>query len=474
MQHKNFGRFIFWGIVASCIVNIIGWFVTLHEGEASRLAATTARILHNYRQSGLLEGIISNAGEAPFTLWVSGIFMAILGPNHIAYRIPGFLAMIFCLFSVNRLARIYCTPGVSKLATLITATLQSTFILNENVNPDTYATAFYTFTIWQLAACLRDKRLQNFILTLLGLALVIISKGTLDDTSSRFTPFSLSIILLWSFSPWTIFLILGIWQQLKAAWKDKRGKNAAYRSLPLYALLAPFILLSLNPYQTTTDAFLLYPLGAIFAAEYISRTFYEQPAPVFAKKIYIIQVVLCYLALALLFWIVWYPFSDNNYYGLIHYMGMLSIFTWLVFFSSFRNKLLICCIVIAIGGNLVLNSYYYPNLSRYQAGSTLGLLAKTDGVEDNRLFSYQAGAPYTLEFYSGVRIRETGDFRKLIAQKNCWVYTHQHLLEEFRALRPDLRILGSSNDFPFSGVNITFLNPNSRNQVISRKILLKL
>jgi hypothetical protein len=466
--HKELSRIASWGLSAALMVGVAGWFVSLPDGDIARYAAMSMELArtHDYINNP------SAAAEPALLVWLSGLSMTIFGPNHMAYRIPGLLPDLIALYAVYRYAKSRYSAETAWLAALILGTTRAMFLMSQEVGPENFLAAFFMFSFWQLAEYWQHRKLRNLVFCVAGTGLFILSKGSVESNDFQFTPFRLGINLLFGFAPYSLLVLLALWERIKIM-VGSPSKTTHYERLSFYGLVIPFILLSLNPYQSERDGFILFPLAAVMVADFIIKSFYGARSKSY-RWLYVIQVVLSYLVIAFLFSLVWFPFPDHNYYGLIHFMALLSALTWLVFFSTNRHKLVLSCTILAVGSNLILNSYYYPNLSIYRAGYHLGLSAREDGVQFGRFYSYQAGNSPALHFYSGIPVQQTNDFKGLVTMKNCWVYTRESFLDEFRALRPDLKIIGRCADLKTANPDLAFLDPRTRDTAIRQMVLIRL
>jgi len=287
------------------------------------------------------------------------------------------------------------------------------------------------------------------------------------------SPFFLSHSTLWAFAPWSLFLVLGLADRIRSLFQYFRGKSGPGELISFFGLLLPFAALSASRYQLPHYAFVVYPLGAIMTADYMVRIFYESK-PNWSRGLYIFQISILYITIALFFWLVWFPFPYENEFGLILFIVVLGIFTWIIFWLATPHKLVLACTVFIIGLNLILNSYFYPNVLKYQAGSELGIAAKNAGAREGNLYSYQAGTPHSLNFYSQVLVKETEDFIDLVSKKNCFVFTNADLLEKFRSARPDLEVIDYAGDYPVTRLKGKFLSPSTRDQTLTKKMLIRL
>lgn len=462
MLRRDLLRITGWGLFAVILVCVTGWFAIIPDGSQARIAATALDMLKTGRDNG-------SSGVSGTVLGILTTSMRVFGKNHTALRIPGILAILCSLYFTYRFARVYYSFEISLLTVIVLATTQATFLLSAGITSIHYLCVCYVFTLWQICGWLRDRKLLNLVLVVAGATALILLRDRPAETDLRYTDPLLTIFP--TFIPWTIFLALGLWSTGKRV--TSRLAASGHELFVLTAFVFPMVWSYFSPSRTVFDVFLAYPAGALITSSYLYRVLYAQPGDV-AKTLAYVHIVAAYAGLAVLFCLVWFPFPENNYYGLIHFMALLSVLTWLIFFSAIRNKVVIGCVVFAIGSNLILTTYFYPNVSNYEAGARLGMIVRANGDAPGKLLSYQAGNPNTLRFYAGMPVEESNDFAKVIATKDCWVYTHQSLLNEFRAMRPDLRIAGTTSDFQGSLWDIRFLDPGSRKTLLTQKVLLRL
>ncbi len=286
-------------------------------------------------------------------------------------------------------------------------------------------------------------------------------------------PFFLSHNTLWAFFPWSLFLVAGLIREAKNIFLYVRGKAEQKEFLIFFGCLLPFMALSASAYQLPHYAFVVYPLGAIITAKYILYLFYES-ANRGSKILYVIQTsVLCLLMIAV-FALVWFCFPEKNTLALVFYVGLLAAFISVAFVLKTSHKLILISLVSAIGVNLILNSYFYPGLLEYQAGSEMATKALENGLEKGKFYSYKAGQPWAMNFYTDMTIPANDDFETLIQQKDILIYTKEEFVKDFQDKRPDLQVIYCMGEYPVSTPRMKFLNPATRPETLKRKCLIKL
>lgn len=465
MLEKDLLKTTRWALLAAVLIWLIGWLMLIPEDLSAQVAAVAAETVKNGR-------LTEETDISPPIIAMSVAAMRTFGINQLSLHVPGFMALLFTLFCTYRLALLYAGRESAILAVLILATAQATFLVNNELGDASYLAACYVLLLWQVDAYRKHRRLIHILLAAAGVTGLIVIKNKFPDMSGHF-PTDPLLTLLTTFTPWTIFLILALVEAVQRLVSRERVPLEKTELTLLIAVVVPFVFIYLNPFRATFDIYMAYPVAAVVTSGYVIRRLKSDPAS-FSGVLAYVHSVAAYGALAMLFCLVWFVFPADNYYGLIHFMALLSVLTWLIFFSRTRNKLIAGCVVFAIGANLVLTTYFYPNIYEYQAAAKIGILARNTGVPRHKLFSYQAGTPYSLRFYSGAEVTEVKDFGQLVVMKDCYVYTHQNLVGEFRAMRPDLKIVGSSEEYTRRVLDFRFLDPASRASHTTSKVLIKL
>ncbi len=543
-----------WGILSSCAVYIIGWFINVMDPDSAQYASITREMLERGDYLTFTDQGREYLDKPPLLFWFSGISFKIFGINNVAFRIPAFLATMLALYSTFKLAALYYDKKTGYLAALILATIQATFLINHDVRTDTNLICWFVFSMWQVAAYLENKKPLHFILAFTGIGLAMLAKGPIGlvapglgifmhltlqkDWKTLFNPvwllgllivaivllpmsyglytqfdqhpekvvngltgvsglrfyywtqsfgritgenvwknnvgpFFLSHNTLWAFFPWSLFLMLGLIREAKNIFLHLTGKTKQKEFLIFFGLLLPFMALSASAYQLPHYAFVVYPLGAIITAKYILHIFYEADISG-ARVLYIIQTSVHYILLIGVFALVWFCFPEHNSVAVFLYVLLAAALISVTFIIKTHHKFILACTIVAVGVNLILNSYFYPELLKYQAGSEMATKALENGLSKGNFCSYKAGTPWAMNFYTDMTIPAIDDFESLIQKKNILIYTKEEFLKDFQERRPDLQVIHCMGEYPVSTPRLKFLNPETRQETLKRKCLIKL
>src|SRR5690242_19237846 len=123
-------KITFYGILAACLVYVVGWFITVMDPDSAQYASITREMLERGDYLTFTDQGREYLDKPPLLFWLSGISFKLFGINHIAFRIPAFLATLLALYSTFKLAEVYYGKRTGYLAALLLATVQATFLIN--------------------------------------------------------------------------------------------------------------------------------------------------------------------------------------------------------------------------------------------------------------------------------------------------------------------------------------------------------
>lgn len=156
---------------------LAGMFVDVFEIDAAQYAtmardmADSGDFLHLYdRGADYLD-------KPPLIFWLSALSFKLFGVGTFSYKLPSLLFALLALWSTYRLTRLLYNERTAYMATLILATTQAFFVMNNDVKTDMYLIGSMTFAIWQLAWYVRGGKWWNMQLGFVGIGLGMLAKG---------------------------------------------------------------------------------------------------------------------------------------------------------------------------------------------------------------------------------------------------------------------------------------------------------
>jgi 4-amino-4-deoxy-L-arabinose transferase-like glycosyltransferase len=195
-------------------------------------------------------------------------------------------------------------------------------------------------------------------------------------------PFFFFHTVLWAFLPWSIFLYAAVF---------KRGKKEFYC---ISGAVATFLLFSLSSFQLPHYLNIIFPFFAIITADYI-LSLKKQRFYVITLRVITILIGVAIVGL----WVLYRP--AINYFTIVILLVVIGLFV------RFKEVFFRACLA-SVALNLFLNGMFYPDVLKYQSGSSAAFYAnkelsgRTVGLYkwNSYAFNYYLDAP--LERYDSI------------------------------------------------------------------------
>ncbi len=207
--------------------------------------------------------------------------------------------------------------------------------------------------------------------------------------------------MLWSFLPWVICFLLGLFFALKDIITQKFKLGATGEWISTGGFITTYCILARSQAQLPHYIFVVYPLAAIIAAKFLYRLFYTEELLRWRRPLLIIHGViflLLWIAVSLLMKL---PFPAIPWYVFI--LAILAalrcarlLFSKVTIIPSFLRA----AFFTVIGVNLFLNGFFYPNLMKYQLGNTAATFINEKKLDKTKLVQYNIDMSRALGFYA--------------------------------------------------------------------------
>jgi 4-amino-4-deoxy-L-arabinose transferase-like glycosyltransferase len=204
------------GLIGLCILSwLAGWQIPLMEIDAVQYANISREMLLHKNFLQLYDQGRDYLDKPPMLFWLSSASMWIFGIHDWAYRLPSFLFSILAVYSTYRFALLYYSSRVALLSALVLASSQALFLINHDVRTDTMLMGWVIFSIWQLAAWLRNRKWISIVLAASAIAGGMMTKGPIALMVPVFA-FSVHFLMSRSFAMFfrweylVMILIIGI------------------------------------------------------------------------------------------------------------------------------------------------------------------------------------------------------------------------------------------------------------------------
>ena len=159
------------------VAYIGGLFLHIMEIDAAQYAAMSMEMLKTHHFLKLYDGGGAYLDKPPLLMWLSSLSFYLFGISDFTYRLPSFLATILAVYSTYRLAKQWYGNTIAIWSALILASCQAFFLFNNDVKTDNLLTSMVIFSIWQLSAYIRNKKVIDLLAGFVGVAMAMLAKG---------------------------------------------------------------------------------------------------------------------------------------------------------------------------------------------------------------------------------------------------------------------------------------------------------
>ncbi|MEI6411453.1 MAG: glycosyltransferase family 39 protein, partial [Bacteroidota bacterium] len=280
-------------------------------------------------------------------------------------------------------------------------------------------------------------------------------------------------VYLWAFLPWSLLLIMAVWQRLRNLIQQKFRLPAGDEAFSIGAFLLTFVALSLSKYKLPHYVFVTLPWAAVLTARLIASA--GPKLWVWMTRIqYFVYGVLALAAVLMPAFV--FPTTNSLVWGAL-LMGILGLGYRIYQAPNTTDKDRfvqrgLIAVLIAAGS---LNFYFYPNLLPYQSTSALMQAAREQHIPADKIVFFRRHG-HALDFYNGQLLEKmdsVAQIRQTAIMKNgIWVYTNLTGKTELEQAGVPFEVTMSFNHFQVALLKPAFLNPAARARTLDPVFLL--
>ncbi len=292
-------------------------------------------------------------------------------------------------------------------------------------------------------------------------------------------PFFFVHSLAWSFLPWTLGLIgagvLFIQSAIKN-WTEFIRSKSEWISFGGFWL--PFIALSASHYKLPHYIYVVFPMAAVMTANFLHEI--EQRESKFNFNwLNIPQAVVlfgCWGFGALIF--VWF-FPITNPVLILIGIGGFVAFLWALIhhFEQRLSKFLWMSLVSSLSVNVLMATWFYPQVLNYQSSSQTGKWMLENGLANQPLYITKVNAR-SIDVYTHKTAIEisTSDLDTLLKRNpRFYLFTNEEGLQEIiDAGNCQWKVIRKNDDYPAALLSMNFGNPQKRPDVLRKTYLLEI
>ncbi len=279
--------------------------------------------------------------------------------------------------------------------------------------------------------------------------------------------------MFWSFLPW-IFIFL--WAFVAKAFtivKEGLFKVGAER-ISFFGFLLTYLVLSRSQAQLPHYIFVVFPLAATLVAAHLAPLLEKSDRLSKAVKwLYRFHLFIFFILLVAMGLIINIPFGKMGWWSVFILFG-----TFIYMLNLFRSKKglvqkwVTMSLVLMIGLNLIMNSFFYPNLLKFQWGNQLAKEASTQNLDIKKVATYKIPNSYAFHYY-GQHIFPVIKDSSLL-KEGQWIVVDSLPAKQVMADFPNSKILYKGNRFHVTLLTLQFLNPATRAAELTPFVLMEL
>ncbi len=155
----------------------INLFIDAMDVDATQYAAMSFEMIEQGNFLTFTDRYANYLDKPPLVFWLVSTSYRLFGISNWSFKLPSLLFALLGIYSTFRLARLYYTLSIARLAALILATTQAMFLITNDCRTDTLLLGAVAFSLWQLGAYLKDNKIPNLLGAFFGIGLAMLAKG---------------------------------------------------------------------------------------------------------------------------------------------------------------------------------------------------------------------------------------------------------------------------------------------------------
>lgn len=278
---------------------------------------------------------------------------------------------------------------------------------------------------------------------------------------------------LWLFLPWTVIAIFAYWLRLKAFYKVGFRYIRGLEFLTLGGITFIFLLISFAQFKLPHYMNIMMPLYSVLTASYL-YSLYTHAKEKELKALLTVQSFILGVVFIFSMLVCFYVFKFSLWYANFLLVGLLiSIVYYVLKTEAAHLRMITLSVCSALLLNTVMNIQFYPDLLRYQAGSTMANIVKENNIPVEKIYKINGGHTWGLDFYNRCPVKITST-TGLSSMNDVWVYVKEDELKKLSNIGFDWDKQFVVDQFRITRLNLKFLNPSSRRRQLSQRYLIHL
>ena len=281
---------------------------------------------------------------------------------------------------------------------------------------------------------------------------------------------------LWAFAPWSLLALGALISGIRKGWQQPKQTHW----LQLAGWVLPFVALSLSRYKLPHYIFVTFPFAALSAAAWLQEMETQQRYRKLIRWLMLVFVPVMLLLLICIPIFIFPPAGGADYLLLLYVLGFIAVAVWM--YSRMRSGLdwsgsagaLAVTALTAVVLNGAMNSYFYPQLLRYQAPAQAARDVQALQIPLDS-FRYAPQRPpniHSFEFYTG-RIQTWFHWSDIDICKPFYTLCQRNYLDSLDLHGCGYTLYRSYADFRPTVLRLPFLNTFTRAEAVDSLYLIR-
>jgi 4-amino-4-deoxy-L-arabinose transferase-like glycosyltransferase len=300
----------------------------------------------------------------------------------------------------------------------------------------------------------------------------VTGESSWDNDSS---PFYFIPTFMWMFLPWSFWFIWAFVKEIIAIVKKRFRIDENEEAIAIGGFILIFIALSMSRYKLPHYIMVIMPLASLLLAKHFWIWQKSLTKDKVASILKWVHMGLILVLVGLSTWLAVYIFPFPSRQILIA-ESIIFIFAVMALVYNRGAWRIIASTAIAVTSiNLLLNTWFWPQLLDYQSGSAIGKQILKEGVPVSRLRTYNL-SNHAFDFYTRSIVPQVFDmnhFHELMNQGPLWVYTDEAGYQQMKEAGLKAESIQSFPEYHVSQMSIDFLNPATRQNELSERYLIR-
>ncbi|MGB1039858.1 MAG: ArnT family glycosyltransferase [Flavobacteriales bacterium] len=269
---------------------------------------------------------------------------------------------------------------------------------------------------------------------------------------------------LWSFLPWSVFAIIGLFKKSKLAFQNISN----HEFYTLGAVIIPFIAFSISQFQLPHYIYVFFPMFFILTGWYI---FNVKENSIEYKILRIIHLILNLSLISASIIAVTYIFPTKSMFILLPMVVFIGVISYLYFKTKGKNQLVLTTITAFVSVVFVFNFHFMPKNLEYDG---LVKAAKTSNdFKVNKIFSNTASSlAFDIYGASKVTYKNIYELHEYTNQNN-YIFIPAFDFENVSNAY-DLKSFHKFSHHSVTHLTIDFINPKTRENTLEYYYLVEI